>query len=98
MHPTEAQRDRNFASGHRGHASEPSWAASCLRLGSVVGGAVALLSLSLLLCALAFAVVSLVAHRDAGSMRGTGLALWIVAAVSTVIGGVVGGWSAEHGR
>jgi hypothetical protein len=98
MQPSEAQRDRDFALEHRCHTSEPPWAAPCLRWGSVLGGAVALLSLSLVFCALAFAVVSLVVHRDAGSMRGTGLALWIVAVLSTVTGGAVGGWSAEHGR
>jgi hypothetical protein len=98
MQPTEAQRDRDFAVEHRCHTFEPSWAASCLRWGSVLGGAVALLSLSLFLCALAFAVVALVVHRDARSLPGTGLALWIVAVVSMVIGGAVGGWSAEHGR
>jgi hypothetical protein len=97
MRTTQAQGDREFALEHRRHTSAPSWAASCVRWGSVLGGAVAFLSVSLVLWALTFAVVSLAVPRDARSMHGTGPALWIVAAVSTVIGGAMGGWSAERG-
>lgn len=64
--------------------------------GSVLAGAVTTLAVSLILWALALAVVSLVARPDAASMRGIGIALWICAMGTTLIGALVGGWFAGY--
>lgn len=65
--------------------------------GSVLAGAVTMLAVSLILWALALAIVSsLVAHPDAASMRVSGIALWICAMGTTLIGALVGGWFAGY--
>jgi hypothetical protein len=70
------------------------WPASRLRWSAVLGGAVVLLAVSLLLWGLAFAITALATPPLATSSAVSGMALWICAMVSTVIGAVVGGWFA----
>ena len=72
----------------------PPWVASKLRWGAVLGGAVALVSVSLFLWCLAFAITSLATSPFATSTRASGLALWICAMAATVVGAIAGGWSA----
>jgi hypothetical protein len=67
-----------------------SWAA-------VLSGAVALLAVTLIVWALALAIVSLAAHPTGGSLKGAAIALWIGAMVATLLGGFVGGWFASIG-
>jgi hypothetical protein len=70
------------------------WPASKLRWSAVLGGAVALLAVSLFLWGVAFAITALATPPLATSTAASGMALWICAMVSTVVGGVVGGWFA----
>jgi hypothetical protein len=51
-----------------------------------------MLATSLLLEALAFAIIMLAAHPTAGSLRGTIVALWICGILTTLIGAFFGGW------
>jgi hypothetical protein len=53
-------------------------------------------SVSLILWALALAVVSLPAHPSAASLKGSAIALWICAMAATVIGAFVGGCVAGY--
>ena len=66
--------------------------------GSVVGGTVALLAVSLLLCGLALAIVAIVVHPTLGSLKGGAIAFWLSAIVAILIGAAVGGWVAGRGR
>jgi hypothetical protein len=59
--------------------------------GAVLSGTVALLAVDLVLWALALAIVSLMAHPTAASLRGSALALWICAMLATFAGAFVGG-------
>jgi hypothetical protein len=67
-----------------GGGSRVSWSA-------VLAGTVVMLALSAILWVLALAIVSLVTHPTGDSIRGSGMALWISAIATTVIGGFVGG-------
>jgi hypothetical protein len=70
-----------------------SWAVGGSRVswGAVLAGTVTMLAVTALLTALSIAVISLAMHPSAGSLRGSGLAFWICAVVSTLIGAFLGG-------
>ncbi len=89
----ELVRDTRESVGHT--YAEPL---SGLRVswGSVLAGAITTLAVSLILWALALAIVSLAAHADAHSMRSSGIALWICAMGATLVGAFVGGWFAGY--
>lgn len=59
--------------------------------GAVLAGAVTMLATTALLTALSIAIISLAMHPSAGSVKGSGVAFWICAIVSTLIGAVLGG-------
>jgi hypothetical protein len=64
--------------------------------GSVLAGTVTTLAVSLILWVLALSIVSLAAHPDAASLRGSAIALWVCAMATTLIGAYVGGWFAGY--
>jgi hypothetical protein len=64
--------------------------------GSVLAGTVTTLAVSLILWALALSIVSLAAHPDAASLRGSAIALWVCAMATTLIGAFIGGWFAGY--
>src|SRR5262245_19101116 len=59
--------------------------------GSILAGAVTMMAVSLILWALALAIVLTASHATFGSFKGGVMALWICAMVTTLIGGFVGG-------
>jgi hypothetical protein len=89
----EVVRDTRESFGHT--YAEPL---SGLRVswGSVLAGAVTTLAVSLILWALAVAIISLATHPDVGSLRGSAVALWVCAMGTTLIGAFVGGWFAGY--
>jgi hypothetical protein len=64
--------------------------------GAILAGTVALFAVSLILWALALAIVALVAHPAAGSLKGSAIALWICGMVTTLVGAFVGGYVAGY--
>lgn len=90
---------QDVASG-RGEAFGRTYAEplSGLRIswGSVLAGTVAMLAVSLILWALALALVSLATHPTGASMKGSVVALWICAIATTLIGAIVGGFLAGY--
>jgi hypothetical protein len=83
---------------------------SRLRWSALLGGVAVFLAVALFLWGLAFAIIVLASHPTAASMRGSGIAIWITAIVSTILGAAAGGafagrsiwgssagWGAAHG-
>lgn len=64
--------------------------------GAILGGAVAMLAVSVLLWVLALAIIGLATHPDAASVRGGVIALWICAMATTIVGAFVGGTIAGY--
>lgn len=64
--------------------------------GAILAGAVTVLAVSLLLWALALAVIFSVTTPTVASIRGSVVAAWITAIVTTLIGGFVGGMVAGY--
>lgn len=64
--------------------------------GSVLAGAVAICAVSLILFALALAVILTATNVNLGSIKASALAIWICAIVTTLIGAVVGGFIAGY--
>ena len=62
--------------------------------GSLLAGAVAMLSVSMILWALGLAIVALATHGTWASVRGSIIALWIIAMGTTLVGAYVGGFIA----
>ncbi len=85
MESSEAGRDIDLVPVGAGPVSRFRWS-------SALAGAVAFLSVALLLSGLALAIISVLAHPTVASTRGSALALWGSTMVATVIGATVGGW------
>jgi hypothetical protein len=62
--------------------------------GSILAGALALVAVSTLLWALAAAIILTATNATVHSIKGCLLALWICGMVTTLAGGIVGGWLA----
>jgi hypothetical protein len=87
MESSEAGRDIDRVAVGTGPISRFRWS-------SALAGAVAFLSVALLLSGLALAIISVLAHPTVASTRGGALALWGSTMVATILGGGVGGWFA----
>jgi hypothetical protein len=68
-----------------------SIAAPRVSWGAILAGAAAMLAVSVLLLALAVAVLSIVTHPSADSLKSSSMALWICAMAATLVGALVGG-------
>src|SRR5579884_3603061 len=64
---------------------------SRINWGAVLSGTVTILAVSLILWALALAIISLATHPDASSLKGAAIAAWICAMATTLVGAFVGG-------
>jgi hypothetical protein len=87
----EVVRDSRESFGHT--YAEPL---SGLRVswGSVLAGAVVTLAVALILWTLALAIIALATRPEVASLRTSGIALWICAMGTTLVGALVGGWFA----
>jgi hypothetical protein len=87
----EVVRDSRESFGHT--YAEPL---SGLRVswGSVLAGAVVTLAVALILWTLALAIIALATRPETASLRTSGIALWICAMGTTLVGALVGGWFA----
>jgi hypothetical protein len=66
-------------------------AGSRVSWGAVLSGTVTMLAIAVILWALALAIVSLVMHPTAASLKGAAIALWVCAMATTLVGALVGG-------
>lgn len=64
--------------------------------GAILAGALATVSVSLICWALAASITLSATDATASSVKGSVIALWICAMVTTLIGAVVGGWLAGY--
>ncbi|HEY6459064.1 MAG TPA: hypothetical protein VIY73_02905 [Polyangiaceae bacterium] len=64
--------------------------------GSVLAGTVTTVAVSLILWALALAIVAIAAHPTGASLKGSMTALWVCAMATTIVGGFVGGLVAGY--
>jgi hypothetical protein len=79
-----------------GHTYAEPLAGLRVSWGAILAGTVALFAVSLILWGLALAVVTLVAHPAAASLKGSAIALWICAMATTLVGAFVGGYVAGY--